>query len=218
METVFNNNPGAFIDMNTLFPVLNDKVGLTSDQWKKAMENANYLYNHLGLADVEVGSVSTVFNEPGNFADVVVTHREEKIGDKSTDYFDFTFYVPTPSISSSATARTVENSEPATASVVPSPILNDGGVVVGYSFGFNFDIPKGEKGDKGDKGEKGDKGDTGDGTVVNVSGTPVEVLNFDSDPQGQISSLDAKFENYATTEDLNTAIQSAILDSWEASY
>ena len=91
-------------------------------------------------------------------------------------------------------------------------------MVVGYSFGFNFDIPKGEKGDKGDKGEKGEKGDTGDGTVVNVSGAPVQVLNFDSDPQGQISSLDAKFENYATTEDLNTAIQSAILDSWEASY
>lgn len=189
METVFNNNPSAFVDMNTLFPVLNDKVGLTSDQWKKAMENANYLYNHLGLADVEVGNITTNFTEPGTLSNVNIVHREVEVAGKMIDYFDYIFNIPTPSISSSATARTVENSEPATASVIQSPILNDDGVVVGYSFGFNFDIPKGEKGDKGDKGEKGEKGDTGDGTVVNVSGTSVEVLNFDSDPQNQINTL-----------------------------
>lgn len=189
MANVFNNNPSVFVDMNTLFPVLNDKVGLTSDQWKKAMENANYLYNHLGLADVEVGNITTNFTEPGTLSNVNIVHREVEVAGKMIDYFDFIFNIPTPSISSSATARTVENSEPATASVIQSPILNDDGVVVGYSFGFNFDIPKGEKGDKGDKGEKGEKGDTGDGTVVNVSGTSVEVLNFDSDPQNQINTL-----------------------------
>lgn len=140
METVFNNNPSAFIDMNTLFPVLNDKVGLTSDQWKKAMENANYLYNHLGLADVEVGSVSTVFNEPGNFADVVVTHREEKIGDKSTDYFDFTFYVPTPEIRATATATLVNRVDDVGITLTQTPIytsINNEQVITGYNFEFD---------------------------------------------------------------------------------
>lgn len=140
MGTVFNNNPGAFIDMNTLFPVLNDKVGLTSDQWKKAMENANYLYNHLGLADVEVGSVSTVFNEPGKLADVVVTHREEKIGDKSTDYFDFTFYVPTPEIRATATATLVNRVDDVGITLTQTPIytsINNEQVITGYNFEFD---------------------------------------------------------------------------------
>lgn len=45
MADVFNKNPTDFIDMNNLFPVLNDKVGLTYEQWRIAMENINYVYN-----------------------------------------------------------------------------------------------------------------------------------------------------------------------------
>ena len=52
--------------------------------------------------------------------------------------------------------------------------------------------PKGDKGDPGEKGEKGDKGDKGD-----------------TGPSG---------ENGVTMEQVNAAIQAAVLDSWEGSY
>ena len=47
MADVFNKNPSSFVDMNELFPVLNERTGLTSEQFKKVVENLIYVYNNL---------------------------------------------------------------------------------------------------------------------------------------------------------------------------
>lgn len=63
MADVFNKNPSDFIDMNDLFPVLNDKVGLTYEQWRIAMENIIYVYNKINdtsVFEVVANKVSVV--------------------------------------------------------------------------------------------------------------------------------------------------------------
>ena len=52
MADVFNTEPIIFVDQNEQFPVLDDKVGLTYQQFKTLVENTNYLYNNLGLSTV----------------------------------------------------------------------------------------------------------------------------------------------------------------------
>lgn len=47
MADVFDKNPSSFVDMNELFPVLNERTGLTSEQFKKVVENLIYVYNNL---------------------------------------------------------------------------------------------------------------------------------------------------------------------------
>lgn len=139
MADVFNKNPSAFVNMNDLFPVLNDKVGLTSTQWQKAIENANYLYNHLGLADVGIGRVETVFTQPGTLSDVVVSHREVTIDDKTTDYFDFIFYIPSPQINSSITTEIVQDIADVGITMAQTPIMGTGihsDTIIGYTFNF----------------------------------------------------------------------------------
>lgn len=143
MAEVFNQNPSAFVDMNDLFTVLNDKVGLTSTQWQKAIENTNYLYNHLGLADVSVGTVETVFTEPATFADVNVTHREVTVGDKTTDYFDYVFYIPSPKIEASLTSTTSLLPEEVGITVNTEPVyntVNGSQLIVGYKFNFDATV------------------------------------------------------------------------------
>lgn len=140
MADVFNKNPSVYVDMNDLFPVLDDKVGLTDEQWRKAIENANYLYNHLGLADVDIGQINTVFTEPGTLSDVVVSHREVTIDDKTIDYFDFTFYIPSPKIETELIGTTTKNVDEVGMSLNTTPIYGTGenaDVIVGYKFTFN---------------------------------------------------------------------------------
>ncbi len=146
----FNNNPSNYVDLNNYFPVLNDKVGLSSEQFKLLVENTNYLLNHLGLADVEVGTITTQYGSPGTLANVVVTHRDVTDPDTghTTDYFDYVFTIPTPSINGSASATLSDDPDDVAATVTPTAITS-GGVVVGYSFAFDFTIPKGNKGDTG---------------------------------------------------------------------
>lgn len=139
MADVFNRNPVDFVELNDLFPVLNDKVGLTSTQWQKAVENTYYLYNHLGLADVNVGSVETIFTEPGNLADVVVSHREVEIDGKTIDYFDYTFYIPSPKIEANLTNQIVEDENEVGMELTQTPIYGTGSLsdhIVGYKFDF----------------------------------------------------------------------------------
>ena len=146
----FNNNPSNYVDLNNYFPVLNDKVGLSSEQFKLLVENTNYLLNHLGLADVEVGTITTQYGSPGTLANVVVTHRDVTDPDTghTTDYFDYVFTIPTPSISGSASATLSDDPDDVAATVTPTAITS-GGVVVGYTFDFAFTIPRGEKGETG---------------------------------------------------------------------
>lgn len=149
MAEIFRRNPDAYVDMNDLFSELSDKVGLTSEQWRKAIENANYLYQHLGLADVEIGRVSTVFTEPATLSDVQVEHREVTVNDKTTDYFDFTFYIPSPKIQATLTSEKTNNAEEVGMTVEQIPIYGSGAnssTIVGYEFKFNakflaMDIP-----------------------------------------------------------------------------
>ena len=49
MADVFNKEPISFIDQNEQFPVLNEKVGLTYQQFKTLIENTNYLYKIIGM-------------------------------------------------------------------------------------------------------------------------------------------------------------------------
>ena len=146
----FNNNPSNYVDLNNYFPVLNDKVGLSSEQFKLLVENTNYLLNHLGLADVEVGTITTQYGSPGTLANVVVTHRDVTDPDTghTTDYFDYVFTIPTPSINGSASATLSDDPDDVAATVTPIAITS-GGVVVGYTFDFAFTIPKGSQGNQG---------------------------------------------------------------------
>lgn len=139
MAEIFRRNPDAYVDMNDLFSELSDKVGLTSEQWRKAIENANYLYQHLGLADVEIGRVSTVFTEPATLSDVQVEHREVTVNDKTIDYFDFTFYIPSPKIEAELLSETTTDVSQAGMNLVQTPIYGTGTnatTIVGYKFTF----------------------------------------------------------------------------------
>ena len=139
MADVFNRNPVDFVEMNDLFPVLNDKVGLTSTQWQKAIENTYYLRNHLGLADVSVGTVNTVFTEPGVLADVELTHREVVVDGKPVDYFDYTFYIPSPKIEATLVNQMVEDENEVGIGLTQTPIYGTGSLsshIIGYKFDF----------------------------------------------------------------------------------
>lgn len=64
MADVFNKNPSEYVDMNEFFPILNDKVGLTYEQWRKLVENVNYIKNNSNNIKELVGTNS----KPINFA------------------------------------------------------------------------------------------------------------------------------------------------------
>jgi hypothetical protein len=45
---VFNETPDTFVDLNDLFPVLNEQVGLSVEQFRTLVENTIYLFNRKG--------------------------------------------------------------------------------------------------------------------------------------------------------------------------
>ena len=196
MADVFNKNPNAYIDLNNLFPVLNDKVGLTSVQWQKAIENANYLYNHLGLADVEVGTVQTVFTAPATLSDVEVSHREVVIDGKTIDYFDFVFYIPSPKIETSVKTSFVENAEDVNVELNQTPIYGTGvnsNVIVGYKFDFNYKLLDAKGGEVSSV-----NGLTGD---VEITADSINALKKSSNERSQsfFSSINIE-HNYSTND------------------
>lgn len=132
---IIESKPSVFVNPNEFFTVLNDKVGLTSEQVKKICENLNYLYNNLGLADIQVGRVNTIFTEPGALSNAEVYHREAEVDGKTYDYLDFDFYIPSPKIETTLTTELVEN-ENSEMTLETEPILS-GSRVVGYKFNFN---------------------------------------------------------------------------------
>lgn len=66
MADVFNKNPSSFVDMNELFPVLNERTGLTSEQFKKVVENLIYVYNNLASGGGSGGSGGTLIYVGGS--------------------------------------------------------------------------------------------------------------------------------------------------------
>ena len=69
--------------------------------------------------------------------------------------------------------------------------------------------PQGERGPAGPKGEQGPKGDPGGVTTFNGRAGAVTP---------QAGDYTAAMVGAATLEEVNTAIQAAVLDSWEGSY
>lgn len=124
-----------------------NKIGLTAEQLNIVLHNIRYLKNHLGLADVEMGVIKTVYTEPGTPFDVVITHREESQGDgvNKIDYFDFTFYIAVAKIETEASATISENTNEVKATIENTKLSD----MTGYKFKFNFTIPRGLQGEKG---------------------------------------------------------------------
>ena len=100
----FNNNPTEFVDFNDLFPVLNEKVGLTYEQWRKAIENINFVKANLGVSDVERGNVNISIVEDDALVGLDITTREvvvEKNGiQRTVIYIDFDLKVPSGKVKS----------------------------------------------------------------------------------------------------------------------
>lgn len=145
MADVFNKEPISFIDQNEQFPVLNEKVGLTYQQFKTLIENTNYLYNNLGLSSIEVGTVTTQFPSAGSFSDVIVEHNIEYVNNKPIDTLDFLFKIPTPRISASLTTEIVDGDTPTGMTLLTAPIvekINGADVTTGYEFEFRAKLPK----------------------------------------------------------------------------
>lgn len=283
MAEVFNINPSAYVDMNDLFPELSDKVGLSSEQWRKAIENANYLYNHLGLSNVEVGNITTKFIEPGTLADIEVTHREVTVNNRTTDYFDFIFYIPSPKINATMTSSLVGSENEVGLNLIQTPIYGIGtnsNVIVGYNFAFDAKLLGGNflkqveimpeasaehygkivmyTGETQYPYVKGDLYEcksytssiSGDAFLVyiwvdlnnDLQFMPESTRGYEdrivryvgltnekytygkfyeykmSEISGSYGGYFAESTIYATTESVENAIQSAILDSWEAEY
>ncbi len=87
--------------------------------------------------------------------------------------------------------------------------------------------PQGEPGEQGPKGEKGEKGDTGpagpqgDPGPQGPPGSTSGVSTFngrDGAVTPQSGDYTAEMVGAATMEQVNTAIQAAVLASWEGSY
>lgn len=91
MADVFNQNPTTYVDLNEMFPVLNEKIGLTYEQWRVAIENCNYLKNNLGVSNVAIGTITTHVVEGEEKTSVNITTREVVIEDKPIVYLDFEF-------------------------------------------------------------------------------------------------------------------------------
>lgn len=100
----FNNNPSEFVDFNNLFPVLNERVGLTYEQWRKAIENINFVKNNLGVSDIEVGNVNHSIVDDDTLVGVDITTREgivEKNGvQRTVIYLDFDLRFPAGKVKS----------------------------------------------------------------------------------------------------------------------
>lgn len=91
--------------------------------------------------------------------------------------------------------------------------------------------PQGQQGPPGPQGPQGEKGEPGTGAVSSFNGRTGAVVPKTGDytagmvgalpSDTQIPSKTSDLNNdsdFATTEQINAAIQSAILDSWEGSY
>ena len=139
----------AFTELESIFAEqTTKKVGLTAEQLNIVLHNIRYLKNHLGLADIEVGTIKTTYTAPGTPFDVIITHREESQGDgiNKVDYLDFEFKIAVTEIQATATAELSED-DTNTASVELTSTQLDS--LKGYKFDFKFIIPRGIQGIKG---------------------------------------------------------------------
>lgn len=150
------------------------KVGLTAEQLNIVLHNIRYLKNHLGLADVEMGVIETVYTDPGTPFDVVITHREESQGTgvNKVDYFDFKFYIAVAKIVTEASAIISENTNEISATITNEKLSD----LSGYKFKFNFTIPRGLQGIQGTSFRN--KGIYDDETTYVCNDTYIDYVNY----------------------------------------
>lgn len=64
MEEIFNQTPLQFVDLNTLFDALNEKTGLSAEQFKALVENTYWLKNNLGTGSGSgSGTVDSIMSD-----------------------------------------------------------------------------------------------------------------------------------------------------------
>lgn len=159
------------------------KVGLTAEQFNKVMHNLQYLKNSLGLANVEIGEITTIYTEPGTKFDVDISHREVvynigvtgnngnalvgsyEVGEK-IDFFDFTFHVAVAKITTEMQVERV-NSDTLSNMELESSALTGEDENKGYHFKFKAKLPK-----SGITKEEISDGKEGDVLFVNPNGLP----------------------------------------------
>lgn len=147
-EDRFNLTPASFIDLNDLFPVLNEKVGLSAEQFRVVVENINWNRNHLSQADIQVGTINVTYAAPGTPFDVKVTHRGEYDDHNCliADILDFDFTMAVADIDATASATLNENAEDGASAKVDVVAKED---KTGFDFNFTFAIPRGIQGVQG---------------------------------------------------------------------
>lgn len=147
MANSFDERPASFRNLNDLFPILNEKVGLSADQFRAVVENIYWTYNHLSLANIVVGTIKVTYAEPGAPFDVKVIHRGTYDEHECLieDILDFEFTIAVAKITTNATAILAEDTESIKAEVVSTPLGDN----TGYNFDFTFTIPRGLQGIQG---------------------------------------------------------------------
>lgn len=147
MANSFDERPASFRNLNDLFPILNEKVGLSADQFRAVVENIYWTYNHLSLANIVVGTIKVTYAEPGAPFDVKVIHRGTYDEHECLieDILDFEFTIAVARMTTNATAILAEDTESIKAEVVATPLGDN----TGYDFNFTFTIPRGLQGIQG---------------------------------------------------------------------
>lgn len=146
MANSFDERPASFRNLNDLFPILNEKVGLSADQFRAVVENIYWTYNHLSLANIVVGTIKVTYAEPGAPFDVKVIHRGTYDEHECLieDILDFEFTIAVAKITTKATAILAEDGS-IKAEVNATPLGDN----TGYNFDFTFTIPRGLQGIQG---------------------------------------------------------------------
>lgn len=150
----WNKKPNWTELENIMLEQATRKVGLTAEQFNYVMHNIQYLFNNLGLANIEIGTITTIYTAPGTPFDVDIVHREVvyqegmgttigtyEFGD-TIDYLDFTFKIAVAKITTSSSATISENEQVVNAVVTPTQLSDKSG----YNFNFDFTIPRGIQG------------------------------------------------------------------------
>ena len=150
----WNKKPNWTELENIMLEQATRKIGLTAEQFNYVMHNIQYLYNNLGLANIEIGTIKTIYTAPGTPFDVDIVHREViykegmgttvgtyEFGD-TIDYLDFTFKIAVAKITTSSSAIISENEQVVSAVVTPTQLSDKSG----YNFNFDFTIPRGIQG------------------------------------------------------------------------
>lgn len=147
MAKSFDESPASFRNLNDLFPILNEKVGLSSDQFRVVVENIIWNYNHLSQANIIVGETYVEYTPPGTGFSVDIKHRKtvDEHECVTEDIWDFYFKVSVARITTSINAVIAQETNEIKADVISTP-LDDG---TGYNFDFNFTIPRGLQGIQG---------------------------------------------------------------------